>query len=224
MVHGHFKCNYSCVMTSDTKSPGSARPGGRTARNTAAVLRATLDELGEHGYGALTVERVAARSGVHKATVYRRWGGVDGLLSAALEWSTTHEWEPARTGDLRADLVDLAETVVRGFTDAPERDVSAASVAAAFASPEVAAALRVFMADRHARAAVVVTDAIERGEVPEDTDVHEVVRAAVAPVYYRLFVSREPVTESDVRRAAGLAADAAARGAFRNAATPSRPA
>jgi AcrR family transcriptional regulator len=211
-------------MTSDTRNPGSARPGGRTARNTAAVLQATLNELGEHGYSALTVDRVAARSGVHKATVYRRWRGIDGLLSAALEWSATQDWEPARTGDLRADLLDLAGTVARGFTDAPDRDVAAASVAAAFASAEVADALRVFMADRHARAAVVVSDAVDRGEAPEGTDAHEVVRAAVAPVYYRLFVSREPVTAAVLERAAGIAADAAARGAFVPPAAPTAPA
>ncbi|MEV2278118.1 TetR/AcrR family transcriptional regulator [Nocardiopsis sp. NPDC049922] len=199
-------------MTSNTQTPGGSRPGGRTARNTAAVLQATLDELGEHGYHGLTVERVATRSGVHKATVYRRWGGVDGLVSAALEWSTAHAWEPTRTGDLYTDLLRLAETVARGFADAPESDLSTASIAAAISSATVAEALRAFMADRHARAAVVVEEAAARGEVPEDTDAHEVVRVAVAPVYYRLFVSREPVTAADLRRAARTAADAAARG------------
>ncbi|MFI6576767.1 TetR/AcrR family transcriptional regulator [Nocardiopsis sp. NPDC050513] len=201
-------------MNSNTPNPGASRPGGRTARNTAAVLQATLDELGEHGYHGLTAERVAARSGVHKATVYRRWGGVDGLVSAALEWSTAHAWEPARTGDLYTDLLRLAETVASGFTDAPERDLSTASIAAAISSETVAEALRAFMADRHARAAVVVEEAAARGEVPPDTDAREVVRAAVAPVYYRLFVSREPVTAADLRRAARTAADAASRGLF----------
>ncbi|WP_150250991.1 TetR/AcrR family transcriptional regulator [Nocardiopsis deserti] len=201
-------------MTSDTGAPGGARPGGRTARNTAAVLQATLDELGEHGYAGLTAERVATRSGVHKATVYRRWGGVDGLLSAALEWSTTRDWEPERTGSLRTDLRALNATVLHGFTEASEGAVSAASVAAAFASSRVAGALRVFMADRHARAAVLVTEAIARGEAPEGTDAEEVVRSAVAPVYYRLFVSREPVTPADLELAARIAAEAAARGAF----------
>ncbi|MCY9786796.1 TetR/AcrR family transcriptional regulator [Nocardiopsis sp. EMB25] len=199
-------------MTSDTPAPGSSRPGGRTARNTAAVLQATLDELGEHGHHTLTVERVAARSGVHKATVYRRWGGVDGLLAAALEWSAARPWEPERTGSLYGDLLALTEAVARGFTDAPEKDLSTASIAAALDSPTVARALRVFMADRHERAAVVVTEAVGRGEIPADTDSLEVVRAAVAPIYYRLLVSREPVAPTDLRRAARTAAEAAAQG------------
>lgn len=215
MAHGTGKCNYSCVMTSTPEPPGSARPGGRTARNTAAVLRATLDELGEHGYAGLTVDRVAARSGVHKATVYRRWGGVDGLLAAALEWSAReHDWAPTRTGTLEGDLLALAEDVRHGFTDAPEGAVSAASIAAALASPVAAEALRAFMADRHERSAAVVAEAVERGEVPEGTDAVEVVRCAVAPVYHRLLVGREPVSDADLRRAARIAADAARAGAF----------
>ncbi|GAA1094647.1 TetR/AcrR family transcriptional regulator [Nocardiopsis metallicus] len=201
-------------MSSQESAPGSTRPGGRTARNTVAVLQATLDELGEHGYGAITVDLVAARSGVHKATVYRRWGGVDGLVRAALDWSADQDWEPTRTGALHTDLLALAETVAQGFTEAPEREVSAAAVAAAFESEAVAGALRRFMADRHRRSAAVVTEAIARGEAPEGTDPEEVVRSAVAPVYYRLLVSREPVSPADLRRTARITADAAAEGAF----------
>jgi AcrR family transcriptional regulator len=201
-------------MSSHESAPGSARPGGRTARNTAAVLQATLDELGEHGYGAITVDLVAARSGVHKATVYRRWGGVDGLVRAALDWSAEQDWEPVRTGSLYTDLLALAETVAEGFTEAPEREVSAAAVAAAFESEAVADALRRFMADRHRRSAVVVTEAITRGEAPEGTEPEEVVRSVVAPVYYRLLVSREPVSPAGLRRTARITADAAAKGAF----------
>lgn len=201
-------------MSSQESAPGNTRPGGRTARNTTAVLQATLHELGEHGYGAITVDLVAARSGVHKATVYRRWGGVDGLVRAALEWSADQDWEPARTGALYTDLLALAATVAEGFTEAPEREVSAAAVAAAFESEAVAGALRRFMADRHRRSAVVVTEAASRGEVPEDTDPEEVVRSVVAPVYYRLLVSREPVSPADLRRTARITADAAVAGAF----------
>ena len=61
------------------------RPGGRTARTRRAVLEATVAELAAHGYGALTVERVATRAGVHKTTLYRRWGGKQGLVAEAVE-------------------------------------------------------------------------------------------------------------------------------------------
>src|SRR5215204_176225 len=67
-----------------------ARPGGRTARTRAAVLDATVAELAEHGHAALTVEAVAARAGVNKTTLYRRWGGKDGLLADAVGPGYSH--------------------------------------------------------------------------------------------------------------------------------------
>ncbi|WP_280305829.1 TetR/AcrR family transcriptional regulator [Nocardia neocaledoniensis] len=64
------------MPTESPDVPVRPRPGGRTARNRALVLDAVLAELTEHGYDALTVDAVAARAGVHRATVYRRWRDV----------------------------------------------------------------------------------------------------------------------------------------------------
>lgn len=207
-------------MAKDQNTPAqgkAVRPGGRTARNTAAILDATLAELGERGYAGLTVERIATRSGVHKATIYRRWGGVDGLLTAALAQVGTDSWRPERTGALRTDLLALVRQAVEGFASQREGPVSTAVIAAAFESAHVASALHDFFDDRHGRAATVVEEAVERGEAPAGTDGREVVRAAVAPIYYRLFISREPIADVDVERAARIAADAAIAGAFRTA-------
>jgi len=193
----------------------SRRPGGRTARNTAAVLDATLSELGEHGYAGLSVDRVAARSGVHKATVYRRWGGVDGLLAAALEYSADDDWRPPETGSLRGDLAELAREVAEGFTGGGGgAAIASACIAASFQSAAAADALHAFLADRLARCAAVVGAAESRGEVPPGTDGADVVRAAIAPVYYRLFIGREPVSAEDAARYAHAAADSARSGAF----------
>ncbi|MDA2812415.1 TetR/AcrR family transcriptional regulator [Nocardiopsis sp. RSe5-2] len=194
----------------------SRRPGGRTARNTAAVLEATLAELGGSGYADLTVERVAARSGVHKATIYRRWGGVDELLAAALEQADHDSWTPPDTGSLESDLRALGEEVAAGFSsDDEEGSVATATIAAAFQSPAAAEALRAFMEERLRRCAEVVERAERRGEVPEGTDAAEVVRAAVAPVYFRLFISREEGAGQAAARAARVAAEAAKAGEFR---------
>ena len=201
-------------MSSIEEDPGSIRPGGRTARNTAAVMQATLDELGEQGYQRISVDRIASRSGVHKATVYRRWGGVEGLLAQALEWAADRHWEPVHTGSLYTDLVSLNEEVAAGFTVAPEQRISYATIAAAFESETAAGTLRSYMADRHRRSSVLVAEAVARGEAPEGTDTEEVVRASVAPIYHRLLVCREPVTDRHIHRAARITADAAATGAF----------
>ncbi|QFG26703.1 TetR/AcrR family transcriptional regulator [Actinomadura sp. WMMB 499] len=195
-------------------APGSVRPGGRTARVRDAVRRATLAELAGHGYRGLSVEAVAARSGVHKTTVYRRWGDADGLVADALEIAAAEPWPVPDTGTLEGDLRGIARLVHDGFADPGEGPVARAFVLAAGQSGAAAGALHRFFARRHADAAAVVDRAAARGEVPPGTDAAEVVRLAVAPLYYRLFVTGEPLDEAAADRAAAAACTAARAGAL----------
>ncbi|WP_261808558.1 TetR/AcrR family transcriptional regulator [Nonomuraea sp. C10] len=188
------------------------RPGGRSARVRDAVRQATLTELAEHGYSGLTVENVAIRSGVHKTTVYRRWGSAEGLIADALELAREEPWPLPDTGSLREDLREIAGLVRSGFADPVAGPISAAFVSAAVQSTGPAQALHDFFAARHEQAAEVVRRAVARGELPADTDVADVIRTAVAPIYYRLFITHEPVTERDAERAADAALAAARAG------------
>ncbi|WP_409182572.1 TetR/AcrR family transcriptional regulator [Amycolatopsis sp. VS8301801F10] len=195
-----------------TELPGTSRPGGRTERTRVAVLRATLDLLAEVGFTELTVEAVAERSGVHKTTVYRRWESIEGLVAAALRFGAGEPWSPADTGSLVADLRQMALDVVHALTTPGPRELPTAAVLAAFHSERAAEALQEFYQDRHARAAVIVERAVARGEIPADTDPDEVTRTVCGPVFYRLFVSREPVSEETAEVAAEAGAAAARAG------------
>ena len=201
-------------MQLELRLTGTTRPGGRTARTRDAVLAATLAELAEHGYAQLTVEQIAQRSGVHKTTVYRRWGGVDGLLVDALGSAGDADWDPPDTGSLLGDLIALNAELLAAFTDPVASAVPTAVISAAFQSEAASGALRAFYQDRYQRCAIAVTRAIERGEIPGGTDPIEVVRASVAPVFHRLFISREPVGDADVRRAAAATVAAAKAGVY----------
>ena len=193
---------------------GSARPGGRTARVREAVRSATLAELAEKGYGALTVENVAARSGVHKTTVYRRWSSAEGLIADALDLATDEPWPVPDTGTVGGDLRALNRMVVAGFADPEIGAASRAFVGASIQNAAAAQALQRFFAARHTDAVQVVTRAVSRGELPAAVDPCELVRIAVAPLYYRLFVSQEPVDETIADRAADSALAAARTGAL----------
>ncbi|MEU7696828.1 TetR/AcrR family transcriptional regulator [Streptomyces sp. NPDC015492] len=179
------------------------RPGGRTARTRAAVRDAVLTGLSEHGYPALTVEYVAEHSGVHKTTLYRRWGSVEGLLADALELANEDSWTPPDTGTLAGDLRALAHEVVDAFGDPDVAAAPTAFVGAAFQSPRAAQALHAFYTERFRRCEIVVSRAVDRGEAPRETDAGAVVRAVSAPLFLRLFVTREPID--------GALADQAAR-------------
>ncbi|MEU1805307.1 TetR/AcrR family transcriptional regulator [Streptomyces sp. NPDC019937] len=199
---------------STAHTPGTVRPGGRTARTRAAVRDAVLTGLAEHGYPGLTVEYVAEHSGVHKTTVYRRWGSVEGLVADALQLAGEDSWRPPDTGSLDGDLRALAREVTATFGDAPAAAAPTAFVAAAFQSPRAAEALRAFYAERLARCESVVTRAVERGEAPVGTDAGAVVRAVSAPLFFRALVTREPIDTPLADQSAAAVTAAVRAGAY----------
>jgi len=179
------------------------------------VLGAACAELAEKGYPGLSVENVAERAGVHKTTVYRRWATVDALVADALDSSRDTEWSAPDTGSVEGDLIAVADEVATTFADPVRRAVPEAVVAAALHSDRARQAKRDFYAARHAQAAVVVTRAVQRGELPADTDAVELVRLACAPLYYRVFITGEPVDRAAAERSARAALAAARAGLLR---------
>ncbi|WP_043265296.1 TetR/AcrR family transcriptional regulator [Streptomyces sp. CT34] len=201
-------------MTTAHHSPGETRPGGRTARTRQAVLAAVFAELGEGGFATLTMERVAQRSGVHLATLYRRWRGVEGLVCELLTDLSGSVPLPD-TGTLPGDLHALARAIAGFYGDPRMRSLIEAVVAAAARDPQAATALRTFFDERLVLAGAMVQRGIARGELPADTDPKAVMAALGAPFYYRILIERHPV-DPDLAESAATAAWAAAQaGAYR---------
>ncbi|WP_158585302.1 TetR-like C-terminal domain-containing protein [Kitasatospora sp. SolWspMP-SS2h] len=88
-----------------TQATGTSRPGGRTARTREAVHAATRELLAESADGTVEIAEVAARSGVHVATIYRRWRTADGLVIDTVVEELGRRSPLPATGDLRADLL-----------------------------------------------------------------------------------------------------------------------
>jgi AcrR family transcriptional regulator len=190
------------------------RPGGRTARVRAAVLDATIAELAESGYGALTMERIAERAGVNKATLYRRWGDRDTLLVDAVETFAVEQADVPDTGGIDGDLRRWAHSV-RTTLSGP---VSGALVRAIFSgaghSPAVSDLRHRFWLTRSALVTPMVERAIARGQLPAGTDATEVVKHLGAPLYYRVLVLDEAVTPAAADLAAAVVVAAARDGVF----------
>ncbi|MEU5471078.1 TetR/AcrR family transcriptional regulator [Streptomyces lydicus] len=199
-------------------TPGTRRPGGRTARTRAAVRDAVLAGLTEHGYPGLTVEYVAEHSGVHKTTLYRRWKDVEGLVVDALDLAGEDSWLPPDTGSLEGDLRALAQEVVASFTDPAVAASGSAMIAAGFQSERAAAALRAYYVERFARCEPFVERALQRGELPAPAtggvDAGALVRAVSAPLFFRLFITREPIDDALAGQAVAAALAAARAGVF----------
>jgi AcrR family transcriptional regulator len=201
-------------------APGTARPGGRTARTTAAVFASTIGELSARPYSDISVESIAARAGVHKTTVYRRWGSKAELVAQALASAAAGAIEIPDTGRVESDLRALSRSVGAVLGDPRGALITRGLLAGAAESAEIGALMDQFWATRLAAISVIVDRAAGRGEIPRGTDAAEFMHAMAAPLYYRLLVTREPVSEQDADQAAAAAVAAARAGVFT---PPGRP-
>ncbi|MFF8918995.1 TetR/AcrR family transcriptional regulator [Streptomyces sp. NPDC015032] len=192
--------------------PTRRRPGGRTARIRQQVLDAVVAELGEHGYDGLTTDTVAARAGVHRTTVYRRWGDVGGLLADVLDAASDDDWQPPDTGSLEGDLAALNQEIQTALTAQPS--IVTALIAASFRSEKAAHAQQRLWEDRYARCEIIVSRAVRRGELSPQTDARRLLIAATAALYHQLVLLRTTPDPQLPGHAARTAALAAAAGAF----------
>jgi len=200
-------------MADLTPTAAAHRPGGRTARVRAQVLDAVRAELAEGGHAALTMEGVAARAGVHRTTVYRRWRDVGGLLADVIAAAGEGDWLPPDTGSLQGDLTALNDEIQQSLVG--EESLPVALMAASFHSGQAAQAQTQLWAERYSQCEIIVSRALERGELPtQRTDVRSLLIASTAPVYHQLVLLRAGVDPQLPRRAAAAACAAAAAGVF----------
>ncbi|WP_328491499.1 TetR/AcrR family transcriptional regulator [Streptomyces sp. NBC_00414] len=160
-------------MTRSTRPAGRQRPSGAfgpvrdETRNT-RIIEAVLDLIVESGYADLTMAAVAARAGVAKATVYRRWASREDLVADALEslmLPAAVPGEVTAAGTLREDLIaTLAHSSV--CLQPQARRFSAVLAAATVSHPQIADTLRErSIAGQREEIAACLRRAQERGEI-----------------------------------------------------------
>ena len=195
-------------------TPRTTRPGGRTARTGAAVLAAAIEELSARDYADISVESIAARAGVHKTTVYRRWGSKVEIIKQALIGAAGAHIRVPDTGSVDGDLLLLARAVQVVLSPQQGAAITTALIVGGLASTELAEVMRQFWEVRLEAISAIVDRAVSRGELPAGTDPVALMRTLAAPLYYQLLVARVPVTEADADLAAAATLAAAKAGVF----------
>lgn len=199
---------------------GTTRPGGRTAKNTAAVLAAAIEELSERDYADISVESIAARAGVHKTTVYRRWGSKVEVIRQAMASAAVAHIHVPDTGNVDSDLLLLARAVQAVFSAPQGAAITRALIVGSLASAELAGIMRHYWAVRLEAISVIVDRAVSRGELSAGTDPAALMRFMSAPLFYQLLVAQVPVTEEDANLSSAATMAAAKSGAFTPTGTP----
>ncbi|QYB07995.1 TetR/AcrR family transcriptional regulator [Rhodococcus sp. USK10] len=188
---------------SDGRTPRTAGSGHekRRARTERVVLDATRELLADNGFGSLTVEGVAARSGVAKTTIYRRYRSKNDLaLAVLLDMVDEVSTQPYRA-DTATELTALVDRTVELMCTSLMGLVMKGLVSEVAADPELARVYREqVVSHRLADVSALVERGIARGELRADLDPEMVTDLVLGPIYYRFFLSGSPMDDGFGKR------------------------
>ena len=166
--------------------PSSPRLPGRprSARADHAILEATLDCFIEDGFRGMSMDAIAARAGVGKATIYRRWNSKEELLVDSIA-SLQENLEPVDTGSVSTDLVTLIRNVA-------SRQESKAGKCMQQILPHLRDNPRLgdiykerVLEPRRRLTRQILQRGVERGELRADVDLEVAIDLVVGPVVFR---------------------------------------
>ncbi len=187
-----------------TATGGSSSAGlSSIEARTEAILRAAVEELAAVGYAALSVEAIAARVGIAKTTVYRRYPTKAALVHAAM-MKFVHQTagDPPDTGSLRSDLVAIGQLGVKIASTAIGK--SLLRLGFENPDPELTLMSRESEAEHAARNAVVARRAIERGEISDATELQKLMDILVGALLFKVVFKQQQVDEAEISRVVDL--------------------
>jgi AcrR family transcriptional regulator len=168
----------------------------RAERSKQAILDATRELLAEDGdVGSLTVEAVAARSGVAKTTIYRRWRDKWELaLDAVMIDLLPRFADPVDVGDTRKELITFVDSVTKLWASPPYGPAMQGLISEIATQPELARVYREQVVEpRREQLRPVIERGIARGDLRPGTDLRLVHELLVGPILYRLLLSGPPL-------------------------------
>jgi len=167
----------------------------RSADRTDAIMRATLEVAQEIGYAKLSIEAVAARAGVGKHTIYRRWPSKGMLFHDSLLSMLAPAADFPETEDVKADFRQRLHATVDLMAAEPWGPLFQALAGEVQHDPVVAASLNErFFGPLEARSVARIERAQASGQIAADFDPSLAQAMLAGPLYYRFLITKEPVT------------------------------
>jgi AcrR family transcriptional regulator len=173
----------------------------RTDDRTETIMRATLDLARDVGYARLSIERVAARAGVGKHTIYRRWPSKGLLFLDSLLTLNEPVLAYPDSGDIVADLRRQMHAAVDLLASPPWGPLYQALVGEVQHDPAVAAGLNErFISPQTERTVARLKAAQEQGQISSDFDLDLAMAILSGPLYFRFLITQEPMTHDYIDR------------------------
>ncbi|MFJ4282984.1 TetR-like C-terminal domain-containing protein [Streptomyces massasporeus] len=177
------------------------RRPSRAADRTEAIMRSTLELARENGFAKLSIEAVAARSGVGKHTVYRRWPSRGLLFLDSVLSLNTGGLDHPDTGDVVADLREVMTRAADLLGRPPWGPLYRDLIGEAQHDPKVAAALNQrFIEPQTANTLARLRAAQDQGQIAPDFDLDLAMEILSGPLYFRLLITQEPITPAYIDR------------------------
>jgi TetR/AcrR family transcriptional regulator, regulator of autoinduction and epiphytic fitness len=164
----------------------------RVERSRQAVLRAVLGELGDVGYGAFTIESVAARAGVAKSTIYRHWADKTSLIADAFEAAHEHAAPPTAGLTSREALHSLLSHVAQVVVDSVFSSCIPALIEGAERDPRLREFRHRYSAARRQSLTALIARGAAEGEFRADVDPDLAAQALLGPIFYQRLMTSEP--------------------------------
>ena len=172
----------------------AARGRPRSEKARAAVLEAAAELLMDGGVDAVTMEAIATRAQVSKATIYKWWPSRAHVMLESLFSRTRHTTLVDENAGLADALTSQLASLAVLFRETESGPLMADLVAAGQADPDIRDALDAqWLRPRRQISAGLLRVAMDRGELDPRTDVAAAVDQLFAPVYYRLLMGHEPL-------------------------------
>src|SRR3954453_13619575 len=179
------------------KSSPLARGRPRDGALDERILEQVLVLLGSRGYGGLTLDELAARSGVAKSTILRRWPSKAAVAAAGVERLALQSIDVPDFGTLHGDLHALLHGAVDTFARGRGQFVPRLLREAGH-HPEITALLDAVLHPRRQAYRRVLARAIARGELDPSVDQELLIDMLIGPLWTRLLITRDPVTREYV--------------------------
>lgn len=162
------------------------------------VLAAALEVFAEQGYAGLSIESVAARAGVNKTTVYRRWPTKADLVEAALFTLRDEGPDAPDSGSLAEDLFGILQHLAAQMVT-PRRRAIMHALLLGNAEPELQQIVARLKRERPAIPPIVIERAIRRRELPKGSSAELIALALLGPLHNRAYWRREALDEAFLR-------------------------
>jgi AcrR family transcriptional regulator len=185
---------HATVVNAVSRKPG--RPRSEKARK--AVIRSTLALLERVGFNELSIESVAARAGVGKATIYRWWPTKAELVIAAFVSAVEKELRFPSTGPVLESIHEQMRRWASIFRS-PLGQIVATVIGAGQSEPEILEAFRThWVKPRRVEARKLLQQAIKKGEIRAGVDPDMILDLFYGPLYLRLLLKHAPLSEKFV--------------------------